>query len=57
VNVLIRAAQIRKKMTAINPHPLANPYNTCRFGNFNIDRAVYGGYISKTKHPQQLTVP
>ena len=44
-------------MTANNPHPLANPYNTCRFGNFNIDRAVYGGYLSKTKHPQQLTVP
>jgi hypothetical protein len=44
-------------MTATNPHPLANPYNTRRFGNFNIDKALYGGYINKTSNPSQLTVP
>lgn len=44
-------------MTATNPHPLANPYNTRRFGNFNIDRAVQKSYINTSRNPKTLGVP
>ena len=45
-------------MTADNIYPEANSFNTRRFGNFNINKAVQGGYISYTgKNAKYLQVP
>ena len=49
--------KFKEKMTALNPHPLANPFNTQRFGNFNVNKALYGGYIKTVSNPKKLTVP
>ena len=44
-------------MTAINPHPLANPYNTRRYCNFSVDKALNNSYIKFPKDPNKLSVP
>lgn len=44
-------------MTAGNLHPLANPFNTRRFGNFNISKMSSGSYYKSCKDPTKLHVP
>lgn len=44
-------------MTATNPHPLANPYNTRRYCNFNVNKALNNSYIKFSKNPNMLSVP
>ena len=49
--------EFKEQMTAVNPHPLANPFNTRRFGNFNVNKALHGGYIKTAVNPKNLIVP
>lgn len=45
-------------MTARTPYPEANPFNERRFGNYNVNKAAAGCYISHTgKQAKSLTVP
>lgn len=45
-------------MTARTPYPEANPFNERRFGNYNINKAARGFYISHTgKDAKNLQVP
>lgn len=45
-------------MTPLCPYPEANPFNTCRFGNYNVGKAASGFYISHTgKEAKNLQVP
>lgn len=45
-------------MTARTPYPEANPFNERRFGNYNVNKAASGFYISHTgKEAKNLQVP
>lgn len=46
-------------MTPLNPSPLANPFSERIYGNFNINKALRGGYFSTIKrgHGRHLRVP
>lgn len=44
-------------MTATNPHPLANPFNTLKYCNFNVNSAIDKRYINLSHNPKTLTVP
>lgn len=45
-------------MTPLCPYPEANPFNTRRFGNYNVGKAASGFYISHTgKDAKNLRVP
>lgn len=45
-------------MTARTLYPEANPFNERRFGNYNVNKAAAGFYISHTgKDARDLQVP